>query len=519
MKQKPGLTALLVALTFVFYLPALSGGFIWDDDAYVTNNPMLADANGWRQIWFSGHHQSQYFPLVYTVLRIEYLLWGLDAGGYHLVNVLFHCANALLVWRILDHLKIPGAWLAAAFFAVHPVQVESVAWITELKNTQSTLLYLLALLMWLSFLEPNPSGRKRYYLWSMGFYLLALLSKTTACTLPAALLLVVWIKKESVNWRRILQVVPFVALGIGAGLFSIWWESHLGNYKQEVGQTLTWLQRTLLAAHNLWFYAGKLAWPYPLTFSYPKWQPDVTRAICWTGLAALLALGACLWHSRDRIGRPAVAAVLFFVAALSPLLGFIPLFTFKYTYVADHYQYVACIGLLAVLAAVLNRFHRAVGGVFIAVFGLLTWNQSEVYHDAKTVWLDTIAKNPSSWVAHQNVAALLVQNGELEEGIMHLHEMIRINPGEVEGYYNLGTALGMSGRLDEAANQFEQVLRLNPKHSKAHCNLGVALEREGRLEEAISHFEEALRLDPDNGDARDNLNEALSHRVSKGPRQ
>ena len=207
----------IVVAIFIAYLPALHGGFIWDDDAYVTNDPLLSAPDGLWRIWFSAHHQSQYFPLVFTTLRFEYDLWGLNPVGYHAVNILLHAANALLAWLILRRLTVPGAWLAAAIFALHPVQVETVAWITELKNTESTFFYLLALLAWMKF---AASESWRFYALTFLLYALALFSKTTACTLPAAMMLVLWLKREPLTLGRWIQLVPFLAAGLAMGLLS-----------------------------------------------------------------------------------------------------------------------------------------------------------------------------------------------------------------------------------------------------------------------------------------------------------
>ena len=209
---------LLAAVTILAYRPAWNGGFLWDDDAYVTNNELLTAPDGLRRIWFSFDSPSQYFPLVYTTFRIERALWGLNPAGYHVVNVLLHVANALLVWRLLARLRVPGAWLAGAIFALHPVQVESVAWITERKNVLMGFFFLLTLLVWVEFLDQQTTRRWRLYLLALVLYALALLSKTTACTLPVALLLILRLRKKSVTKGTLLQVVPFVVLGIAMGL-------------------------------------------------------------------------------------------------------------------------------------------------------------------------------------------------------------------------------------------------------------------------------------------------------------
>src|SRR5256886_4643479 len=196
---------MLAAVTVLAYRPAWNGGFIWDDDDCVTNNELLTAPDGLRRIWFSLDSPSQYFPLVYSTFRIEHALWGLNPAGYHWTNLLLHVANALLVWRLLARLKIPGAWLAGAIFALHPVQVESVAWITERKNVLMGFFFLLALLAWTAFVDQRTKRAWLFYGLALVFYALGLLAKTTACTLPAALLLILWLQKKPINWERILQ--------------------------------------------------------------------------------------------------------------------------------------------------------------------------------------------------------------------------------------------------------------------------------------------------------------------------
>ena len=512
MKWKPALFgALLVALVWLAYQPALRGGFIWDDDAYVTNNPLLTASDGWQRIWFSAHKQSQFFPLVFTTLRLEHALWGLNPLGYHLVNLLLHTVNALLVWRVLRKLAVPGAWLAAALFAIHPVQVESVAWVTELKNTQSTLFYLLALLMWLRFIESAESSRWSSYSLTLLFFVLALLSKTTACTLVAALLLVPWMRGERIGWSRGFQVLPFAILGVAAGLTSIWWESHLGNYAEDVGQGLSLVQRTLIAARALWFYAGKLAWPSELSFSYPHWQVSAGQPAAYIWPLCCLVTALILWQWRKTIGRRVIGTVIFFVATLSPLVGFIPLYTFRYSYVADHYQYVASIGMLALAASALVRLPGVIPAGLIGILGFLTWRQAHVYRDEMTLWQDTISKNPACWMAHNNLGLAFKNRGEIDDAIQHYRETIRLKPDYAEAHFNLGIVLFKRGQLDDAMTEFHEAIRLGPNDSRARYNYAIALERRGQPGEAIGQYQEAIRLNPDYVPARINLGIALSH--------
>src|SRR6266576_780795 len=342
---------ILAAVTILAYRPAWNGGFLWDDDAYVTNNELLTAPDGLRRIWFSFDSPSQYFPLVYTTFRIERALWGLNPAGYHVVNVLLHVANALLVWRLLARLRVPGAWLAGVIFALHPVQVESVAWITERKNVLMGFFFLLTLLAWVEFLDQQTSRRWRLYSLALVLYALALFSKTTACTLPAALLLILWLQKRPITKERLIQIVPFVILGIGMGLLAVWWERYHQGTNRAVFPFLNPIDRILVASRAVWFYLSKLICPTNLTFIYPRWNISPAHPLDFIWLLAGIALCAVIYFARCYVGRSLEVAAAFFVITLSPVLGFIMLFTFRYTFVADHYQYLACIGPIALVSA------------------------------------------------------------------------------------------------------------------------------------------------------------------------
>jgi tetratricopeptide (TPR) repeat protein len=507
----------IVLATLAAYWPVFSAGFIWDDDSYVTENKLLSEADGWWRIWFSAHTQSQYFPLVYSTLRLEYAMWGLNPTGYHIVNVCLHILNALLVWRLLQRLAIPGAWLAAAVFALHPVQVETVAWVTELKNTESTLFYLLALLAWMNFC----GGKSRwFYALAILFCALALFAKTTACTLPAVMLLVLWLKNEPVNGRRIWQMTPFLVMGLAMGLVSIWWEKHLDNYLPKYHLTGGLPDRLLIATHAVWFYAGKLFWPANLTFSYPHWNINAGdwRQYAWA--ACCLGIAVLLFASRRFLGRGPAVAAIFFVAVLSPMLGFIPLYTFYFTFVADHYQYLACLGLVALSVATSARLlekwqvgrgtQLALAFSLLLVLGTLTWHQCGAYQNLETLWTDTLKKNPQSWMAHTNLGRLLAQLGNFSEAESNYLEALQINPDEEDIHYNYGNLLARTGRLDDAVTQYQQALRLAPTMAALHNNLGAVLLKQKLTDDAIAHFRQAIFYNPDYVDAHYNLGNALS---------
>ena len=500
---------LIVLLVFLAYLPALRGGFIWDDDEYVTNNPLLSAPDGLRRIWFSTDSPSQYFPLTYTVFRIERSLWGLNPAGYHGINILLHAINALLVWRLLKRLSVPGAWLAGALFALHPVQVESVAWITELKSVLSLFFILLTLFCWIEFVGEG-SRRFRYWL-ALGFYALALFSKTTACTLPATLLLILWLKTKPIDWRRLAQVVPFLAIGLGMGLVTVWWERfHQGTQGKLF--SMGWLERILVASHALWFYAGKLFWPVNLTFSYPLWAIEPAQPSAYGWLVMGIGLGAAICLIRRFVGRSVEVATLFYVATLSPVLGFIMLYTFRYTFVADHYQYVASIGLMALAAAGITiafktrPFLKLVFcGALLLTLGILTWQQAGIYRNLETLWRDTLAKNPDCWMAYYNLGNRLNDKGHIEEAMELYRKAILLNPNLPEVLNNLGAALTVQGRFDEAIQNYHKAIQINPGRTESYINLGVALARSGRTKEAIAQYRELLNSNPQMAEAMNDL--------------
>jgi lipoprotein NlpI len=510
----------LFVAVMIAYQPAWHAGFIWDDDKYVTNNPLLFVPDGLRWIWFSMDSPSQYFPLTYTTLRFERMLWGgAYAAGYHWFNILLHAANAVLVWQLLKRLSVPGAWLAAAIFALHPVQVESVAWISELKSILSFFFFLLALLSWVEFIDEQPKQLWRCYGLSLGFYALALFSKTTACTLPAALLLILWLKEKAIDWRRLVQVVPFIVMGLGMGLLAMWWERfHQGTQGKLFSMGL--LERILIASHAVWFYAGKLAWPANLIFSYPRWTSNPADPLSYSWLIAGVGLCAAVAFSRRFVGRSVEVGVLFFVLTLSPLLGFIMLYTFRYSFVADHYQYAACIGLIALVAAGITTAFGFLGrrsqflkpvfcGVLLLTLGVLTWRQCVMYADYETLMRITIQKNSDSSMAHNNLGNILLQKGQVDEAIVHFQKALNINPDDPEPQNNLGAALLQKGRIDEAIVHFQKSAEIAPNIAKGQYNLGVVLFQKGRVDEAIAHYQRAVEINPNFAPALYRLSLAL----------
>ena len=510
---------LLAAITIFAYRPAWNGGFLWDDDDYIIKNDLLTASDGLQRIWFSLDSPSQYFPLVYTTFRIERALWDLNPSGYHWVNLLLHVANALLVWRVLARLNVPGAWLAGAIFALHPVQAESVAWITERKNVLMGFFFLLTLLAWIAFIDERTKRPWRFYGLALFLYALALSAKSTACTLPAALLLILWLRKTPITRQRLIQIIPFVVLSIGMGLLAIWWERYHQGTTRTIVPFLSPIERILVASRAVWFYLSKLIWPSNLIFIYPKWNISAAHLLDYTWLLAGIVLCVAIYFLRRYFGRSVEVAAAFFVATLSPVLGFIMLFTFRYTFVADHYQYLACIGPIALVSAGIAiladrlKQHRAlvlsVALFAVASLGALTWRQAAMYGDIETLWRTTLVRNPECWMAHTNLGIVLLQKGELNDGIAHYRAALQMQPDSWDAEYNLGTALVAKGEVDEAIVHCDRAVAMQPNDPDGQVSLGDALLQKKRIDEAIAHYQKAMMLHPDHFLARYSLGHAL----------
>ncbi len=514
----------ILAVTFIAYIPAMRGGYIWDDDHYVHANPNLNSVEGLGRIWMQPKFSPQYYPLVFTTFWIEHAVWGMNPTGYHVVNVLLHSASAIVLFLILSRLQIPGALLAAMVFAIHPVHVESVAWITERKNVLSGLFYLAASYLYLICFLPNGADalarrtNGRYFL-ILGLFVCALLSKTVAASWPAAMLLIEWWKRGRIERASWLRMAPFFAIGLCTGLVTAWIEKdHVGAVGPEFVFSVG--ERFLIAGRAVWFYLGKLLWPYPLIFIYPRWQlstGDVLQ-VAWPVAAVLLVV--FLFVLQKRIGRGPLVAALFFGGTLLPALGFVNVYPMRYSFVADHFQYLASIGpivLLSAAEAALVQRRRTVGSIaavaLTVTLGLLTWNQGKLYANEEHLWRETLKQNDGAWIGMNNIGYAMGMRGELDAAISMLSDAVKLNPNFAEGQSNLGAFLLQRGDAAGAVGYLQEAVRLEPSLSDAHGNLGVAYLHAGRQEDAIRSLREAVRLKGDNYTARYNLGCLL---VSRG---
>src|SRR5271165_3831549 len=535
--------ALIVCATILAYLPALSGEFIWNDSDYVTA-PALRSLSGLARIWTQPGATQQYYPLLHTAFWVQHRLWGDNPLGYHVATLLLHAGSAVLFALVLRRLfdaagvqpvgrvgtaaaavgdpprpcpRGPGpgaAWLAAILFALHPVHVESVAWITEQKNTLSLAFYLAAALAYLRF---DGNRRPATYLAALALFVCSMLCKTVTATLPAALLVAFWWKRGRLGWRRdVAPLIPWLAMGAAAGLFSGWVEqAYVGAQGEDF--TVPAIARALVAGRAVCFYAGKLAWPFGLNFIYPRWSVDAAVWWQWLFPLGVLAAGGSLFAVRRRARAP-LAAFLFFVGSLFPALGFVNLYGARYSWVWDHWQYLPDLGPLALAGACLAPLWRLPAPrlrwlvpALVVALAALTWSHCAMFHDNQTLYLKTLERNPGSWMAHNNLGLAWSKiPGKLDDAVAQYEEALRLKPDIAETHTNLGNAWSETpGRLDDAVAQYEEALRLKPDYADAHFYLANALVRKGGIPDAIRHYGEALRVQPDLAEASNNLGMVL----------
>ncbi|MEY2554905.1 MAG: protein O-mannosyl-transferase [Verrucomicrobiota bacterium] len=511
---------ILVVATTLAYQPAWNGKPIWDDDIHITSAE-LSSLHGLGRIWTDPAAAPQYYPLLHTVFWIQHRLWGAWPLPYHLLNIALHALTALLLWRILERLQIPGAWLAAGIFALHPVLVESVAWISELKNTLSGALCAGSALLYLKY---DQERKRSAYFIAFALFVAGVMTKTVIVTLPAVLLVIFWWKRGTLSWKRdFAPLIPFFLVGLMAGLVTVWVEQ---KFCAENGETFNFslLERFLIAGRLFWFYLGELLWPRDLTMIYPTW--NISQAVWWQYLfpVAVLILLLWLWIIRKKSRGPLAAAICFLLM-LFPVLGFFNLSFFMSglgpahhdaIFRADHFQYLATMAIIvpissgvAWLAACIKANLRPI--VYASSIALLfllasmTWAQSAIYRDAETCFRAVIAKNPNSPTARSNLGSTLLKKGSVDEAIIQLKRSVEIDPDYQFGHYNLAAALMEKGEPDEAIPHLRTVLKANPNHWKAYYTLGNALSKKGEVDEATASYKRALQLWPDFADAHTNL--------------
>lgn len=542
---------LLVLITLVAFIPAMRAGFIWDDDAYVyrTDENVIKPGDGLRRIWTTSA-TSQWYPLVHTTFWIEYRLWGKSSDpnnpyngfnptGYHVTNIVMHAISAVLLWRILLLLGVPGAWLAAAIFAIHPIQVETVAWVTERKNVMSTMFYMIAALCYLRF-----AIRRQGWLYPFALlaFVAALFSKTVACSLPVAILLALWLKMKGGRATVLAGLVPFFAVGLFMAQLTSWYEFHKMEpeyydpmpitkvvklawteesdiVKARSTYDLSFAQRTIIASRALLFYPQKIIAPYPLAFFYERWNEkeelDTNELINFWPVAAVGVIAVVVFGLGAMVGRGILIGFGFFVLTIFPALGFFDVYPMRYSFVADHFQYLACIGLIALIVAGLTRLFRRVGGppipalngatlpggilalALLITLGATTAVRARAYKDEETLWLDTIAKTPTAWGAHINLGTYYGNRQEYDKAAVHYQAIIDGGANWHEAYENLGNIYALRRDFTKAESLFRQALDIQPNLSGLYSKLAKVMLLQKRPDAALTVYERADRIPPE----------------------
>jgi tetratricopeptide (TPR) repeat protein len=510
----------LAGLALLVYSSAIGGSFLWDDTDWIVGAEPLRSRGGLARIWFEPGAVVQYYPLTYTSWWLDVQLWGLDPLPFHVENVLLHALTAALFGQLLRTLKIPGADVAALLFLLHPVHVESVAWLTERKNVLSGVLYVGALTAWIGYLR---GGGRRSWGAALGLFALALAAKTTTVALPVVLVLLTWWVTGGVDWRRAKALVPFFVLAALASVMTIVMERHEGAAGHDWG--LSWSERAEIAGRVPWFYLGKLVWPHPLAFVYPRWETGGATAMSLAPLAVLLVFAAVAWRHRGGWGRPVLLGFGSFWVALLPVSGLIDFYFMRYAYVADHFQYLPSLGVIALVAALgahLARnspaWRRAVPVVLLAVLlGGASWRQAGMYRDLESLWRGTLARNERAWMPHTNLGHLLAARGLREDAIAHHERALELYPDAFESLNFLGSELarqaaesGDPERVQRALRHFERARAVKPKDPMTEKNIGVMWRDLGDEARALEAWERGLALEPDNLNLRCNLASLLA---------
>ena len=544
------LAGALLVLSCLVYLPVYNAGFIWDDVVMVTDNHCLRDFAGLKDIWFSTKTTDVY-PVTFSMLWVEWHLWGANPLGYHVVNVLLHATGALLLWRLLKQLSIPGAWFGAALFALHPVAAGSVAWISERKNTLAFVFFLFTLLAYARF--QSNSAKKWYFLSLVGF-LLALTSKASVVTLPLIFLLMVWWQQGYLQKKDILRAIPFLALSFVFGLITIWAQRHhaIGD---STPQTQNFIERLAGASCAVLFYLWKDFLPVNLNVIYPQWELRGSNPLIYLPLIALIGAVSLAWVKRKTWGRHVLFGLGYFIIVLFPVMGFFDMYFLTFSRVADHLQHLALAGIIPFFVCgflfVVRRIRvpqtvsLSAGFILLALLGTATWIRAGVYRSEETIWSDTVKKNPHAWMAynnlgnaffaqkkndaaqtayesalrenpdfpdaHSNLGNLLVEKRQLDKAVEHLRRATQVQNNNPKFHFNLGVALAEQKKFDEALQEYARALQLRPRYAEVQNNIAHVLLKQNKSAEALQHAQQALQINPDSAEAHYNAAEAASN--------
>jgi len=500
------LAFVILAATFIAYFPATSAGYVWDDNELLRENRLVHVGDGLYRFWFTTE-APDYWPLSSTTFWLEWRIWGDHPLPYHVFNILLHALSAVLFWRVLKRLNLgePGAFLAALIFAIHPVMVESVVWISERKTVLSMVWYMLAVLAYLRF---EDRGLKRDYGLAILAAAAALLAKTAVVMLPMILLLLIWWRRGTLTWRDIVRTAPFFLLSLILGLVTIWFQHHNAIGGLDV-RPEGLASRIASVGWVVWFYLYKIVFPVNLAMIYPRWEIPGQNVLSFVPLILLIVGFVVLWSFRKRRTRGALVALASFVMVLMPVLGLLDMAYARFSLVADHLQYPGTPGVIALiggglaalfLRAWLKRKKAAEVAFVIIVPAIvltlvaLTWQQAGLYCDEFRLWSHTIAVNDRAWNAYTGRAKVLADRGEWGQALMDYSKAIELSPDDAQHYINRGSGYASVGDYARALKDYDKAIALDPTKDEAYHNRGMTYGRLNQFDKAISDLSQAIEL-------------------------
>ena len=543
--------AVIVLAGLWIYSPTYHGDWLWDDDQLLTQNLTVQhrvspDPNvppdslrSLAKLWFNPDG-ADYFPLSYTALWAQWPFFGLRSTGYHVTTILLHITGALLLWALLAQMRLPGAWVSALLFAVHPVCVESVAWVSETKNTLSLPLFLLSCIFWVKQDdEPDANHRFRLYLASIGFFLLSMFAKTSVVAMPVVTLLYAWWKRGRVTKQDLILAAPMFAISIALGLITIsyQWSRAIGQEKIIVGDLFSvtgFFSRAAISGMGIFHYLASIVWPVNLLPIYPRWDvdpPKIWQLLPWP---VIFAAGWWIWQNRATWGRHVGFALGFFLLMVAPVLGFVTISYMRITWVADHFIYLPMVSILALIGATATLLFRkaqedskptflAGGALLLAALTFLSFRDAINWMDEDHMWEHTLKHNFDAWQAHNRLGAKKFSRGDVDGAHFHFQNSTRLRPDLGETHNNLGTTLSARAQMlaqrgdqaaakremDAAIEQFAEACRVTPHVPAIHVNLANALAAAGRFGEAGDKYKELIEKEPGNPALINNYGVAL----------
>jgi tetratricopeptide (TPR) repeat protein len=508
---------LLIGIGLFTYWPIFSATWVWDDTIEIlTNSEIHKSFESLVSIWINPQGLD-YFPLKTTLQWFEWHIWGANPLGYHLMSLGLHLFSSFIIWRIFKKLGFSLSWLGAILFLVHPLAVQSVAWVSELKNTLSLPFLLLSFDTFIdyeNFCFSNKINSKRLFLLSLGYFILAMLAKSSVVMLPLILLLYIWCKRNSISKKDFISLSPFFLVSLILGIVTIFFQ-HTRAIAGESFEIGSFFERCYSSILIIGFYLKLFFFPLYLTPIYPRWSVDNLQVAIVLGWLSLLTLLIYLFRNNSVTSNKLLLGLGWFIINLIPVLGIIPMSFLKYAQVSDHFTYISIIGSIALITLFFSTLHDWVKNkkrylsyaIILAKISMLIFlayvsnSHAKDFQDDLSFYTKIITDNPSCWMAHDNLGNIYNDNKLYPEAIAEYNEVLKLNPHYAKAHFNLGLALVDFGNIPEGISHYKEAITLHPEVAEFHNNLGIALSLLGKSEEAILEFKNTLKLNSKYSDA------------------